>query len=66
MIWNKLKKIFVDSVSEVKGKGHSSTPKRQAIINRKKKKRAIKDSFKTGDSFFVLECRSKNNTKSSF
>ena len=42
MIWNKLKKIFVDSVSEVKGKGHSSTPQRQAIINRKKKKKSNK------------------------
>ena len=30
--WNKLTKIFVDSVSEPKEKGHLSTSQRQAII----------------------------------
>ena len=30
--WNELKKIFLDSVSETKEKGHLGTSQRQAII----------------------------------
>ena len=36
--WNKLKKIFVDSVSETKEKGHLSTSQKQAIIRLIEKK----------------------------
>ena len=37
--WNDLKKIFVDSVSETKQKGHLSTSQRQTIIRLTGKKR---------------------------
>ena len=41
--WNKLKEIFVDSVSETKEKGHLSTSQRQAIIRLIAKKIKIRD-----------------------
>ena len=37
--WNKLKEIFVDSVSEAKEKGNLSTSQRQAIIKLIEKER---------------------------
>ena len=46
-----LKKIFVDSVSEVKEKEILSTSQRQAVIKLMKKRIEIKDSFKTGNLF---------------
>ena len=38
MFWNELKEIFVDSVSEVKEKGHLSMSQRQAVIKLVEKK----------------------------
>ena len=42
--WNKLKKIFVDSVLETKEKGHLSKSGRQAIIKLIEKEKEIRDS----------------------
>ena len=50
-LWNKLKDIFVDSVSEAKERGNLSTSQRQAIIKLIEKRIEIRDSFKTGDPF---------------
>ena len=51
--WNELKEIFTDSVSETKEKLHLSTSKTgYHQVNRKKIK--IRDSYKTGDLFFLL------------
>ena len=52
--WNELKEIFIDSVSETKEKGHLSTSQRQAIIRLIEKKIKIRDSYKTGNPFFLL------------
>ena len=52
--WNELKEIFIDSASETKEKGHLSTSQRQAIIRLIEKKIKIRDSYKTGNPFFLL------------
>ena len=49
--WNKLKKIFVNSASKTKEKGHLRTSQRQTIIRLIKPKVKIRNSYNTGDLF---------------
>ena len=65
-LWNELKEIFIDSVSETKEKEHLSTSQRQAIIRLIEINDKDKRFIKNRRPIYFIKCRFKNDIKSSF
>ena len=65
-LWNELKEIFIDSVSETKEKEHLSTSQRQAIIRLIEINDKDKRFIQNWRPICFTKCRLKNDIKSSF
>ena len=64
--WDDIKEIFLNSGREAKEIGHLSTSQRKVFIKLIEKKDRDKRFTKKLVTNFIVECRLKNNIKSSF